>query len=113
MVLAMILCGMALDAVFDKAEACVEPPRRQVVGDDKQLQQIGVLAGMRDDRLSISGRFPPRGDPGGRTCPTACLCDDASVWAGRKTRQRRTRCGPLKAPSTKSSASRAANRSSG
>src|SRR5258706_7862867 len=51
MVLAMILRGIALDAVFDKAEIRVKPPRRQVVGDDKQLQQFDVLAGMLDDRL--------------------------------------------------------------
>src|SRR5258706_6338899 len=51
MVLALILRGIALDAVFDKAEIRVKPPRRQVVGDDKQLQQFDVLAGMLDDRL--------------------------------------------------------------
>src|SRR5712671_7650091 len=51
MVLALILRGIALDAVFDKAEIRVQPPCRKVVGDDKQLKQFDALAGMLDDRL--------------------------------------------------------------
>src|ERR1700676_2665033 len=60
MVLAVILLGMALYAVFDKAEARIKPPCRHVVGDDKQLQQFDVLARMRDDRLDQLSANPRR-----------------------------------------------------
>src|SRR5579859_2487637 len=51
MIFAAILCGMALDTVFDKAEPRVKAPGRQIVGDDEQLQQLDMLARVANDRF--------------------------------------------------------------